>query len=586
MASLAKMHNAARARAVVGEARDLLGGTGLLLEYDVARHLGDVEVTATVEGTDVVHALIVGREITGISAFSWSSPVRAAVYQGQGRITLEERPDPVAGLGELVVRVRAWRPCGSDLMAWYQDPRPGAGARAGGRGGAGRRGRPVRHRRARVRASPRPVHDLRPAAGRHTLCLAFRRTRIDPGGLAQLGAGGERPRRRPRPARHAGPDWAATLIEPLACAPRPARQGARRARVARRRRAPARWGCWRSEPPGRRARLRSPPWRRADRRALAEAAGATALAARSWTECAALGGGPPTRSLSVQPTGRRSPRLPLAGLGGVVQLFAPTLPGELVGARPRVGLLPRGEHPVDLLRWALRHPRRARAAGVGRPSTRRRWPHRLPLDEVAEAFRLARSGEATKRSSSRGWTGQPERQKEERDGHGRPPRRGDLGGEPHRGAAPSIWFPAGWRHRCPSRGPRAPNSPTGAPVRRSCSPPRTPPATRWPSPTRSPLPGTPGAPARDGRRLPQPEGGRRRGDGLGLTVTGTVPGLDQAGFQEAAEAGEQGVPSRTRFGTTSPSRSRPRWTSVRAGPGPSLRRPSAPRRPRSGPGRR
>jgi glutaryl-CoA dehydrogenase len=70
MASLAKMHNAARARAVVAEARDLLGGNGLLLENDVARHLGDVEVTATVEGTDVVHALIVGREVTGMSAFS------------------------------------------------------------------------------------------------------------------------------------------------------------------------------------------------------------------------------------------------------------------------------------------------------------------------------------------------------------------------------------------------------------------------------------------------------------------------------------------------------------------------------------
>lgn len=69
MASLAKMHNAARARAVVGEARDLLGGNGILLENHVGRHLGDVEVVATVEGTDVVHALIVGREITGLSAF-------------------------------------------------------------------------------------------------------------------------------------------------------------------------------------------------------------------------------------------------------------------------------------------------------------------------------------------------------------------------------------------------------------------------------------------------------------------------------------------------------------------------------------
>jgi glutaryl-CoA dehydrogenase len=69
MASLAKMHNAARARVVVGEARDLLGGNGILLENHVGRHLGDVEVVSTVEGTDVVHALIVGREITGLSAF-------------------------------------------------------------------------------------------------------------------------------------------------------------------------------------------------------------------------------------------------------------------------------------------------------------------------------------------------------------------------------------------------------------------------------------------------------------------------------------------------------------------------------------
>jgi glutaryl-CoA dehydrogenase len=69
MASLAKMHNAARARSVVAEARDLLGGNGILLENQVGRHLGDIEVVSTVEGTDVVHALIVGREITGLSAF-------------------------------------------------------------------------------------------------------------------------------------------------------------------------------------------------------------------------------------------------------------------------------------------------------------------------------------------------------------------------------------------------------------------------------------------------------------------------------------------------------------------------------------
>jgi glutaryl-CoA dehydrogenase len=69
VASLAKMNNAAKARTVVSMARDLMGGNGLLLEYHVARHLTDIEVTYTVEGTDFVQAMIVGREITGISAF-------------------------------------------------------------------------------------------------------------------------------------------------------------------------------------------------------------------------------------------------------------------------------------------------------------------------------------------------------------------------------------------------------------------------------------------------------------------------------------------------------------------------------------
>jgi glutaryl-CoA dehydrogenase len=69
MASLAKMHCARTARGVVADARDLMGGSGLLLENHVARHLGDIEVTFTIEGTDIVQALIVGREITGISAF-------------------------------------------------------------------------------------------------------------------------------------------------------------------------------------------------------------------------------------------------------------------------------------------------------------------------------------------------------------------------------------------------------------------------------------------------------------------------------------------------------------------------------------
>jgi glutaryl-CoA dehydrogenase len=70
MASLAKMNNAAKARQVVADARDILGGNGILLENHVARHHADMEAVYTYEGTDAIQSLIVGREITGESAFS------------------------------------------------------------------------------------------------------------------------------------------------------------------------------------------------------------------------------------------------------------------------------------------------------------------------------------------------------------------------------------------------------------------------------------------------------------------------------------------------------------------------------------
>jgi glutaryl-CoA dehydrogenase len=70
MASLAKMHNAKRAYQVVADARDILGGNGVLLEYHVARHLADMQAVYTYDGTDSVLALIVGRDITGYQAFS------------------------------------------------------------------------------------------------------------------------------------------------------------------------------------------------------------------------------------------------------------------------------------------------------------------------------------------------------------------------------------------------------------------------------------------------------------------------------------------------------------------------------------
>ena len=69
MASLAKMNNARKGKQVCADARDIMGGNGVLLDYYVARHLSDMEIVYTYEGTDTIQSLIVGREITGIGAF-------------------------------------------------------------------------------------------------------------------------------------------------------------------------------------------------------------------------------------------------------------------------------------------------------------------------------------------------------------------------------------------------------------------------------------------------------------------------------------------------------------------------------------
>ena len=48
----------------------MLGGNGILLENHVIRHMTDVEALHTYEGTESVQALILGRDLTGISAFA------------------------------------------------------------------------------------------------------------------------------------------------------------------------------------------------------------------------------------------------------------------------------------------------------------------------------------------------------------------------------------------------------------------------------------------------------------------------------------------------------------------------------------
>ena len=68
-ASLAKVFCSLRTRDIVSRAREVMGGNGILLQYNVARFVADAEAIYSYEGTKEVNSLIVGRAITGYSAF-------------------------------------------------------------------------------------------------------------------------------------------------------------------------------------------------------------------------------------------------------------------------------------------------------------------------------------------------------------------------------------------------------------------------------------------------------------------------------------------------------------------------------------
>lgn len=69
MVSLIKRNNCGKALAIAREARDMHGGNGIAAEYGVIRHMINLETVNTYEGTHDIHALILGRAITGIQAF-------------------------------------------------------------------------------------------------------------------------------------------------------------------------------------------------------------------------------------------------------------------------------------------------------------------------------------------------------------------------------------------------------------------------------------------------------------------------------------------------------------------------------------
>jgi glutaryl-CoA dehydrogenase len=68
--SFGKLNNVREALTIAREARTILGANGVTLEYPVIRHMNNLESVLTYEGTSEMHTLIVGKEITGLDAFS------------------------------------------------------------------------------------------------------------------------------------------------------------------------------------------------------------------------------------------------------------------------------------------------------------------------------------------------------------------------------------------------------------------------------------------------------------------------------------------------------------------------------------
>ncbi len=70
MLSLLKRNGAAKAFEIARSSRDIHGANGISDEFHVIRHMMNLEVTNTLEGTHDIHALALGRAQTGIQAFT------------------------------------------------------------------------------------------------------------------------------------------------------------------------------------------------------------------------------------------------------------------------------------------------------------------------------------------------------------------------------------------------------------------------------------------------------------------------------------------------------------------------------------
>jgi len=329
--------------------------------------------------------------------------VRAAVYHGGGSLSIEDVTSPEAGPGEIVIRTRACGICGTDLMQWYQDTKapvvlghePVGDVVQAGEGAPFAVGDRVF------------VHHHVPCLecdlcrrGRDTLCETFRRTRIDPGGLAQfIRVPAENTALDVHRLPEGMTDETGTLIEPLACIIRGQRlagvgEGARAVVVGA-----GSMGLLEAEV----ARVLGAAQvvvvePNAARRPAATALGAEVIPSCDPDAVRGLLGGHLADQVIVctHAHAAMNDALYLAGPAGVVQYFAPTPPGEMVpidlGAvfwREVELQSTYSAGPADIRdALAMLADGRVRAAGI--------VTHHVPFEQVEEGFRLARTGEALK----------------------------------------------------------------------------------------------------------------------------------------------------------------------------------------------
>jgi len=329
--------------------------------------------------------------------------VRAAVYQPGGAVVLEERDVPAPGPGEVLVAMRACGICGSDLMRWYVEPRAplvlghepvGVVVAAGEAVEA-----PLPEVGARVF-----VHHHVPCGecelcrrGRDTLCETFKATRIHPGGFSErILVPAENAARDLLVVPESVSDAAATLIEPLACCVR----GLRRAKVGRETRLLVIGGgqmglltALGGLAAGARVAVAEPL---AASRDLATSLGAAGIEPNPEAAASALGGRPTVVVLATGAAAAWELALSAADKGAVVQLFAPSGPGESrafdvddVFFRELEIQASYSAGPHDT-RFALQL-----IAGGAVPAERL-VTHRFPLERTEEALAAARSREGVK----------------------------------------------------------------------------------------------------------------------------------------------------------------------------------------------